>query len=789
MLRSTLSTDEWLLTESGFDIAKANYYETVFTVGNGLLGTRGSLEEGHLGELSGTYLNGVFDSHDSPVIDLVNAPDWLSVAVSVDGVRLDVQSCTVVSHHRALDTRHGILWRETVFEDDEGRRTRLETLRFASMADRRLCGLRVQITPENHTSEVTVDSAIDGRRRNLERLPVYPEGTTFEPEIRWEKWARTKHLVEVGAASELDAIYLEMRTVDSGIHIGYAATTQASKTATRQSTDRSFERISRTGTYDVGLGESLRIDKLVTIATSRDIDADSTPLRDSCFDALWARRAEGFDACVVASSQVWDRRWTDSDCEIIGDADATQAMRFNIYHLLIAANGDDNTVSIGAKSLSGEGYRGHVFWDTEILMMPFFTYTQPETARALLHYRHHTLDGARELSRSNGTRGARYAWESADTGREECPQWTQDGANRFWTREEELHVSADVAYAITTYVAATNDTALLLEFGAEIVFETARFWADRVEPAGERYVLKTVIGPDEFHSHVDNNAFTNRMVKWHLGQANTIWSWLKTEHPDRFAEITEAIALTPTEVARWHDISEWIVDAVVSPDGIIEQFDGYFERDEIPIAEWDRNDMPRYPAGYNHFNCETTKLLKQPDVVMLMYLLPDEFDAEAKRSNFEYYESRTLHKSSLSPAIHAIMGIEVGDFTRALKYFTRSAFVDLHDNQGNTHEGMHAASTGGTWQTLVCGFGGFRVLNGHMSFTPWLPEHWEEIRFRLQWRGSTVRVAVRHNEIELGLDAASGTTEPIMVCGREYTLSSQRDSVIAYSRAEVGIAI
>ena len=225
MLDDILSDEAWLVRQSGHDPARANYFETVFTVGNGRIGTRGSLEEGHRGDWPGTYINGVYDSHDSPVIDLVNTPDWLWLSVSVDGVRLDVQSCTVVSHERALDIAHGLLWRRTVFEDAEGRRTRLESVRFASMATRSLCGLRCEITAENHSSPIAVTSGIDGHRRNLERIPAYPHGTTFDPEVRWDKWAKTKHLNESAKSSDADAVYLEMRTAASDITIGVATST------------------------------------------------------------------------------------------------------------------------------------------------------------------------------------------------------------------------------------------------------------------------------------------------------------------------------------------------------------------------------------------------------------------------------------------------------------------------------------------------------------------------------------------------------------------------------------
>ena len=777
--RSEMPADVWVVEESGFDRERANFYETLFTIGNGRLGTRGSLEEGHLGQLSGTFLAGVYDGHDVPVIDLVNAPDWVDTTVVVDGVRLDVDTCTVVSHHRALDLRDGLLTRTTVFEDAEGRRTRLDTVRCASMADRRICALRVEVTPENHAAEVRVETGIDGDRRNLERLPLYPEGTVFSPEIRWEKWARAKHLRESARSPEPDALYLEMRTIDTGVDIGFAAATACEPPPQRKSVRQRNERITEETVHRGVQGETVRLDKLVAICASRDPSSYGTgALRDRCLAVLGEHRRSGFDSVVAASRAVWGRLWDACDCEVVGNTQYTRALRFCIYHLLIAANPDDPTVNIGANALAGERYRGHVFWDTEIFMLPFYILTQPDTAKALLRYRHHTLDGARANSREYGTTGARYAWESADTGREECPKFTADGANRFWTREEEIHVSADVAYGIVRYVEATGDTAFLHDVGAEILFETSRFWVDRAVPGGKGYELRQVMGPDEFHSHIDNNTFTNRLAQWHLAQAVTLHDDLRDRHPDALAAVASKIGLKPDERDRWQAVADGLV-GTRTVDGVIEQFTGYFERDDVPIAEWDENDMPRYPKGYHHFNCETTQLLKQPDVVMLMYLLPDEFSAEVKRANFDYYEARTLHKSSLSPSIHAIIGMEVGDTTRAVQYFERSALVDLTDNQGNTAEGMHIASAGGTWQILVNGFGGLRVLGGRLSFAPWLPDDWQGIRFRIRWRGRPIQVSVDHSHVELLLGGPEGGTEGVLINGKPVQLTAGTPAQVA----------
>ena len=765
----------WQIVEDGFDPALANTYETLFTTGNGYLGTRGSLEENHEGALPGTFLRGVFDHHDSAVIDLVKAPDWVALAIVVNGTRLDVTSSSVVRHRRVLDLRDGTLSRETVFSDAEGRRTRLETVRFTSGADQHLCCLQARITPENHTASIAVHSGVDGTGYNLDRRPLYTEQPPDDPQMKWHKWAKSKHVDEVARGQLADAVYLESRTIDTGITIGHAAATTASAPVESAVAQR-YKAIEQVSRAQVAAGETFTVEKLVTIYTSRDVDAGS--VRQACLDELRHHLTSGFATCRERNRAAWAAKWADSDVLIDGDADANRAVRFSVYHLLIAANESDPRVNIGANALTGERYRGHAFWDTEVFMLPFFIYTQPETARALLLYRYHTLDGARQNARNTGFRGARYAWESADTGLETTPKWTVDGAHRIWMGEEEIHVSSAVAYGLIAYLAATGDHTMMTECGAEILFETSRFWADRLEATPDgRYVLSRVVGPDEFHEHVDNSAYTNYLVRWHLQQAAHAYADLAISHPRELAALSDRIGLTRDEVEDWLTRAEQIRLPSTTDGGVIEQFDGYLELETLPV-EHDDNDMPAYPPGYHHYNLAGTKLLKQADVVMLTYVLPDEFSDDVKRANYEYYEPLTLHKSSLSPAIHSIMSIEVGDPGRAVQYFRRSAFVDLVDNQGNTEEGIHIASAGGTWQMIVNGFGGFRVRHGQMTFKPWLPPDWTAIAFRLKWHGNQLSVSASHTAATFVLSALAGSRETILVHGHEITLPANTEVVV-----------
>ena len=771
-LSKHLSEQDWLVEESTFQMEKINFYETIFTVGNGYQGVRGSLEEGIKGDCPGVYLAGVFDHHDSTVIDLVNAPNWLPLAIWVEGVRLDAQNCKLLESRRVLDMQKGVLYRLARFEDAKGRITRYESLRYASFSSWHLCGIHAQLTAENYDGEIAVESAIDGGSYNLDRIPKYVDGHEFHPEIKWEKWAKSKHLQSVARLAETDSIYLEMETIDSHHRLGYASSLNIEGVNAKRKTKIEYEKASETLSFYARQGRAYTLDKLVTIYTSRDVTAGK--LHSSCLSYLNAGLEQGFDANFNRHVNYWSALWGDCDCVIAGDTEATHALRFNIYHLLISVNKHDPRVSIGAKTLSGEGYKGHVFWDTEIFMLPFFIYTQPAAAKTLLLYRYHTLAGARENARINGFKGAQYAWESADSGIETTPKWTADREHRIWTGEEEIHVTADVAYGVVTYLTATEDWDFLCKYGAEMLFSTARFWESRLEynTSQDRYELNRVIGPDEFHEHVDNNVFTNWMARWNLHKAIEYYNLLKSDHLSVLSKIMTHMGITEIQINRWEQMAEKIYLPFDQKNNLFEQFEGYFQRKEVPITQWDENDMPEYPQGYHHFNADETTLVKQPDVVMLMYVLPDEFTDEMKRINYEFYEKRTLHKSSLSPSIHSIMGIEVGDTQKAEQYFRRSAMVDLADNQGNTQWGIHAASTGGTWMSVVFGFGGFRVKNRQMTFKPWLPEGWEALNFKLKWREKLLSVTIHSTEMIFFLEAKQGDDEEIMVFDQMVSLTA-----------------
>jgi kojibiose phosphorylase len=466
-------------------------------------------------------------------------------------------------------------------------------------------------------------------------------------------------------------------------------------------------------------------------------------------DAAWG-------AALEANARAWAQEWNRTDVIIEGDDEAQIALRFNLFHMLIAAPRHDDCVNIGAKTLSGFGYRGHAFWDTEIFMLPLLTYTAPHIAKNLLNYRYRNLPGARRKAQANGFEGAQFPWESADTGDEVTPTWVPHFADRtklvrIWTGDIEIHISADIAYAARQYWRVTGDDEWFVAKGAELILDTAKFWGSRAEWHADvgRYEINDVVGPDEYHEHVDNNAYTNRMAQWNLQTALDALEWLKAHAPAKAAELTDKLQLTAQTLDHWRDVIEKITLPVESRGaGLIEQFEGYFRRKDIDLAALE----PRTKSAQEVFGiegCNQTQILKQPDVLMLQYLLRDHYSDEAVRVNYDYYAPRTDHTygSSLGPSIMAIMACEVGKPEDAYEHFRRAVRADLRDVRGNAGDGIHGASAGGTWQAVVFGFGGLHIApqGSRWAAHPRLPHHWKRLAFKFFHRGELQEVDLRQD--------------------------------------------
>ncbi|MFQ3537023.1 MAG: hypothetical protein SNJ58_14245 [Aggregatilineales bacterium] len=489
--------------------------------------------------------------------------------------------------------------------------------------------------------------------------------------------------------------------------------------------------------------------KISAIYTTRQSDQPAEAAQEAARAAL----KKGCEALFAAHCAAWEQYWYSSDVHIEGDEVAQRAIRFTTYHVLIAAPRHDERVSIGAKTLSGFGYKGHVFWDTELFMLPMLTVTQPKLARNLLLYRYHNLAGARNKARANGYEGAMFPWESTDTGEETTPQWSHpqpDGTRiRIWTGDNEQHISTDIAYAVLQYWQWTGDDEFFVKYGAEIVLDTAVFWGSRAEYNAERdrYELSMQIGPDEYHENVNNSAFTNSMVRWHLRQALATRAWLLTHHRQAGEALLARLGVTEARCAKWAEIAEKMYVPHDPETGLLEQFDGFFKLERLDLTHW----QPRVANMdwiLGHERAQRTMVIKQADVVMLMALLGDQFGPpEARQANWDFYYPLVDHGSSLSPSTHAWVAARLGLLEDAYHLFMYAANIDLEDLKGNVRDGIHAAACGGVWQAVAFGFVGLSLdERGELQVKPNLPAHWRSVTLRVYHRGQlkTLRLTAEH---------------------------------------------
>lgn len=708
--------DDWTIREAGFDPRDQHHQETVFTLGNGYLATRGAFEEGLGNDRRATFIHGVFDAAPLVVTELANAPDWLTASFVFNGERFAMDRGVIKDYERALDLQTGVLTRRVRWHSPNGDEVSFHFERFASLANEHALLLRVRITPGTD-GVIEMRASLNGNARS--------EGPQGETLLHWA-W--------LDQGMREGVVYLHDRTFKSKIALAMGMRVVL---AQAEELERAFWDVPNEPTVMIRAqahaGQEIVLEKYVSVFTSRDVEADRVV---KCA-VQEAQTISSWQIAYQENAAAWQKEWERTDVVIDGDEQAQLALRFNLFQMLIAAPRHDDRVNIGAKTLSGFGYRGHAFWDTEIFMLPLFIYTAPPIAKNLLNYRYRLLHAAHAKAKANGFEGAQFPWESADTGEEVTPTSVPHYADRrklirIWTGDIELHISADIAYAAYQYWVATADDAWLIEKGAELILDTAKFWASRAEwnAQEKRYEYNDVIGPDEYHEHVDNNFYTNRLAQWNLQIALEILNWLQEHAPEKAKELLAALDLTPERLAKWRSVIEKIYLPVL-PSGLVIQFEDYLQRKDVDLKALE----PRTISVQQHFGIEgtnETQVLKQPDVLMLMYLLREHYSDEIVRLNYDYYTPRTDHTfgSSLGPAIQAIMACDVGKPDDAYEHFIRALRADLYDVRGNANDGIHAASAAGTWQAVVFGFGGLRVTQKGWSVHPRLPKHWKRLAFK-----------------------------------------------------------
>lgn len=711
----------WTVTEDSFIPKSQNHKETVYTIGNGYFCSRGAFEEFHPGERRASFIHGVFDDAPIVVTELANAPDWLPVGVLLNGERFAMHSGVIESFTRSLDLRTGVLSRTVRWRSPAGDIATLQFERFCSLADEHTALIRCHVKPEfNGTVEIRLGLNSHTDNDGLAHWHWLEQGHTVGLTLMRAQTRKSK--VEVALAQRAQIVMGEVTSYTFWDTPGQPTDVLVLKAKA---------------------GEDIIVDKLVGIATSRDDDNPSA-LAKAHVTAIndWA-------SAFKANAEAWAKEWARCDVEIDGDDEAQIALRFNIFQILIAGPRHDDRVNIGAKTLSGFGYRGHAFWDTEIFMLPFFIYTAPHIAKNLLNYRYYTLPAARHKAKVKGTEGAFFAWESADTGEEVTPVWVPDFHDktklaRVWTGDLAIHISADVAFAVYQYWQVTGDDEWFRDRGAELILDTAKYYGARAEwnAAQNRYNYTDVLGPDEYHDHVNNNAYTNRLAQWNLQAGLDTLAWLQKHAPDKATALVNTLDLTDERLARWQAVIEK-VHLHIEPNGLIEQFEGYFSLQDVNLDDYE----PRTKSMHEIFGIEAAnhyQILKQPDVIQVQYILRDYYSEDSIRANYNYYTPRTDHTygSSLGPSIQAAVACWMGYPEEAYEHFIRAVRADLRDVRSNAGDGIHAASAAGTWQTVVFGFAGLRLTENGYTTTPHLPQHWKRLKFKFFQKGVQQEVEI-----------------------------------------------
>ncbi len=711
--------EHWLIKEHGWAQDIQNIRGSQFSLANGYLGSRGVCEEIPYDASQGFYIAGLYDKTASKVSELVNLPNPVNFHLTLEGgEKVAVVSMDVIDHRRVLNMKKGILARHTIFEDAHKNRYDYQSMRFLSMHDKNIGCMQISFTPLDKDCDVDIHTGID--------TAVFNAGGISE--------GRKQHFRVREVGQEGDAGYLAIDTSEKKYTICYRSGFYYHINGKKIfAQDNTFK-------LKVKKGESVVFTKVFFVKHYPHQKTLHACKKESFNSFNKIFRGE-FSRVLKDHIDAWDKLWHHADVIVGKTANIQQNMRFNIFHMLNCGHFDDGFSSIGARTLSGEGYRGHIFWDSEIFLLPFYLFTMPKMAKNMLLYRYRRLDVSRSLAKEEGYNGAKFAWESGDTGEEETPEWARDIDRtivKIHTHKWEHHITADVAYAVYKYYVATGDDEFMQDCGLEMIFECARFWASRLvcDRQKRKCGIYGVIGPDEFHINVDNNAFTNMMAKWNLLTAYKLYQDLKKKKPS-YKKLTEKIKLTEKEAKDWKLLGATL-SVKTNNKGVIEQHTGYFKLKDVPLTRFDENGIPLIPAKIKAKDLGKTKLVKQGDVLMLLTLLDDAYSAKTKQSNYEYYMPRTVHRSSLSAPMHALIASEVGDMSKAYTFFNIGLRADISNLYGNTYEGIHAASLGGTWQAMIFGFAGIKIKKEVLWIDPRMPRTWGCIEFSLMWKGQKI---------------------------------------------------
>lgn len=762
--------EEWNITEEKFS-EEINYRnETTFSLSNGYIGTRGTFEEDYDFDLNtgleGNFINGFYEEENikygewnfgfpTESQSLLNLPNCKIIQLMIDDELFNMRSGKVESYKRTLHMDEGVLSRELVWTSPKGKKLKIDIRRFVSFTNKNLLEIQYKVQPLNFSGNISFLSKINGDVENHTRKT--------NPLVDYGPFGRRLMADEVQAENEI--LYYEGTTLNSKLSMAcgckHYLNTNYNVSKVKKDKYSCEIMFSTNGIKD----EEVIFEKYVIYTSSIDIEKEK--MKKFVLDKLAIASEDGYDYAEKIQKEYMQKLWKNVDIEIEGDTKLQQGIRFNLFHIMQSAARDGKT-GMGAKGLSGEGYEGHYFWDTEMYVIPVFVYTNPELAKSLLDYRYNTLNEARDRAKILGhIKGALYPWRTING---------KEASTYFPLGTAQYHINADIAYAFKLYVDSTGDYDYLIDKAAEVLCETARVWADVgcfAESRDNKYCICAVTGPDEYNAIVDNNFYTNLMARENIKDALWALDKIKELNEGAYNNLIDKLGIESDELELWKKIADNMYFPYDKKREIYPLDDGFMIR-----KPWDDSKIPEDKRhllyeNYHPLFIFRQRMSKQADAILGMYLHSNLFTTEELKRNYDFYQEVTLHHSSLSTCIFGILASQVGYHEEAYTYFSQSARMDLDDYHNNFYAGIHAANMAGTWQGIVNGFAGLRTNKGVLEFNPTIPTNWNGYRFKVSYKGRVIDIHIRHDEIKITL--LKGSELSFYLNNKNISLSKEGD--------------
>ncbi|MFA5327389.1 MAG: family 65 glycosyl hydrolase domain-containing protein [Prolixibacteraceae bacterium] len=767
-MKNYIIHDEWKIIEEGFHQDENRITESLLSLGNGRSGQRASFEEKYSGDtLRGSYVAGVYypdktrvgwwkNGYPEYFAKILNATNWIGINVSVDGEELDLNTVKIISFYRDINMKSGLLTRRFIAELSSGKQIEVHVKRFLSIADQEIGAIKYEVKALNFSGEIYFEPYIDG--------DVVNEDSNYDENF-WVSIAQKMDccagyvLVETKKTAFQVCTGMQFKTRLNGEQVAYHPF--------------SLEREKYVGAafkVQVQEGDEICIEKYAAILSS--LYHDKTKLEEATEKKLKMASEKGFDKLFSDQEKAWAKRWETSDIKIEGDIAAQQGIRFNIFQLNQTYLGDDERLNIGPKGFTGEKYGGVTYWDTEAYCLPFTLGTAPQmVSKNLLLYRYKHLQKAIENAEKLGFNNGAALYPMVTINGEECH-------NEWEITFEEIHRNGAIAYAIYNYVNYTGDKEYLAPYGFEVLLAISRFWSQRITWSEEKrkFVLLGVTGPNEYENNVNNNFHTSYMAVWTLKYTLEALDYVKKEHPPLFESLVKKLKLKElTETARWKKIIAEMYFPYDFNRKIYLQQDGFLDKELIPVSQLDAKDKP-INQKWSWDRILRSPYIKQADTLQSIYWFEDQFDRKTIERHFDFYEPLTVHESSLSSCVHAILAAAIGREEKAYEMYLRTARLDLDDYNHDTCDGLHITSMGGTWMAFVQAFGGMRVRNGQLHFSPIIPNGWNSYSFRINFRGAHLEFKI--NKSSFRIINHSKVQVDVLVHGKLYAISAKLNLVL-----------